>query len=201
MVMQDNRLANIMNKLLELLGVLFGASVSESKVDEIENIEVKPIEYNRSLYVNERPNTIIKFYDTKIRPDFWMSELMNSSSNNQLWICDWNRFNILMDALQHIRDLYGRVIITSFYRSPEFNDSLPGASKSSFHKKGIAADFRINFEGLNKDILVELFISLGIKNMGFYWKTINGVNVLDRCHIDTGETWNGEEYYIFDKNV
>ena len=153
------------------------------------------------ITVDTMPTKIIQCYDLRIRPNFFLSEFMNSLSNNQFWTCDWNRFNMLLDALQHIRDLYGRVVITSAYRSPEFNDNLKGASKSSFHKKGIAVDIKFDFSNTSKQELINLFVSLGMTNIGFYWEDLENQSGLNRVHIDLGKPWNNEEYYVFDKTA
>jgi len=53
-------------------------------------------------------------------------------------------FENLVLRLQALRSDLGRpVIITSGYRCPEYNETLPGAAKDSLHMKGMAADIRV----------------------------------------------------------
>ncbi|MEW6080889.1 MAG: D-Ala-D-Ala carboxypeptidase family metallohydrolase [Bacillota bacterium] len=53
-------------------------------------------------------------------------------------------FEDLVLRLQALRSDLGRpVIITSSYRCPEYNGTLPGAAKNSLHMKGMAADIRV----------------------------------------------------------
>ena len=56
------------------------------------------------------------------------------------------------NILQPIRDKFGRVKITSGYRSPELNASI-GGSKTSHHCYGYAADFEV--EGKDNKELAE----------------------------------------------
>lgn len=57
---------------------------------------------------------------------------------------------LVNNILQPVRDKYGRVKVTSGYRSPELNASI-GGSKTSHHCYGYAADFEV--EGMdNKEL-------------------------------------------------
>lgn len=59
---------------------------------------------------------------------------------------------LVTNILQPIRDKFGRVKVTSGYRSPELNASI-GGSKTSHHCYGYAADFEV--EGMDNKELAE----------------------------------------------
>lgn len=50
----------------------------------------------------------------------------------------------LLKNLQKVRDKYGPVTITSGERCEKYNNSLTGSSKTSYHLKGKAVDFKID---------------------------------------------------------
>lgn len=80
----------------------------------------------------------------------------------------------LVVALQDVTDAFSRITgrsvgiqITSGYRSPEENADTPGASKKSYHLKGMAADFRLYFKDNKKRIKPELIYNyMDEKNPG-----------------------------------
>ncbi len=88
---------------------------------------------------------------------------------------------ILIDAelvtiLQNIRDHFGKpIIINGAYRCEERNNSLPGASKTSYHMKGMAADIRFE-DSKNADELARYAETIGVRCVGKY---------SNRIHIDT----------------
>lgn len=95
----------------------------------------------------------------------------------------------LAALLQDIRNHFGKaVIISSAYRSAEYNKKIGGASQS-YHTKGMAADIYI--KGVKPVEIARYAESLGVKGIGlygdfvhvdtrttkFYWKTSNQISV------------------------
>jgi hypothetical protein len=58
---------------------------------------------------------------------------------------------IRMEAVRQILGNYP-LMITSWYRSKELNDAIPGSSKTSQHSKGQAVDFRSYLAGTPRQI-------------------------------------------------
>ena len=52
-----------------------------------------------------------------------------------------NAFNLTHNVLQVLRDKYGSIIVTSFYRNSAYNKSIGGVATSQ-HTKGEAADLQ-----------------------------------------------------------
>ena len=71
-------------------------------------------------------------------------------SSDGIWIgVDFELVNALQDVTDAFARMSGRRVgirITSAYRSPEVNARTQNASKSSFHLKGMAADFHLYFK-------------------------------------------------------
>ena len=108
--------------------------------------------------------------------------------------CNDGGATILIDQklavlLQDIRNHFGKaVIISSAYRSAEYNKKIGGASQS-YHTKGMAADIYI--KGVKPIEIARYAESLGVKGIGlygdfvhidtrttkFYWKTSNQISV------------------------
>ena len=91
----------------------------------------------------------------------------------------------LVEYLQKIRDHFGKpVTISSAYRCPSYNSSVSKAT-SSYHIKGMAADFYI--EGVAPIEIAKYAESIGILGIGLY---------SDFVHIDTRTVkffWYGHE--------
>lgn len=91
----------------------------------------------------------------------------------------------LFEYLQKIRDYFGKPLdITSAYRCPSYNRSVNGAT-SSYHTKGMAADFKI--DGVAPSKIAKYAESIGVLGIGLY---------SDFVHIDTRTTkffWYGHE--------
>ncbi|MFZ9908493.1 MAG: D-Ala-D-Ala carboxypeptidase family metallohydrolase [Candidatus Nanopelagicales bacterium] len=118
----------------------------------------------------------------KITEHFNLSEVENSDTAKKLGI-DNSLPESLADnvlrtckKLEEVRQLFGkRIIISSFYRSPELNSKV-GGSKTSAHMDGRACDFNVQWfdseSAFNK-----------IKESGI---------VLDQCILESnnkGSTW------------
>lgn len=91
----------------------------------------------------------------------------------------------LVEYLQKIRDYFGKPLdITSAYRCPSYNRSVNGTT-SSYHAKGMAADFKI--DGVAPSKIAKYAESIGILGIGLY---------SDFVHIDTRTSkffWYGHE--------
>lgn len=75
-----------------------------------------------------------------ITKNFQLYELANNKARDYIKLLlsgDVERFAELMQAL---RDKFGRIVVNSWYRTPSYNASLPGAIPNSLHLKGTAAD-------------------------------------------------------------
>ena len=127
----------------------------------------------------------------KIAKNFYLKELMNSSDGNYVLYPDPS----LGPKMQKLRDILGSMTITSGTRTKAFNTKVGGAS-NSFHLQGLAIDFKANFSGWNKMTLVKVFVACGFTNMKFYYRKVNGIWTLHRCHIDIGKPWNGKAFCV-----
>lgn len=68
-----------------------------------------------------------------------------SESGEQIAV-DFELVNILQESCDAFSRMLGRpvrIAITSGYRTPEENEKTPGASKNSYHLKGMAADYHL----------------------------------------------------------
>ena len=68
-----------------------------------------------------------------------------------------NCVNEILQLASGLEAKYGTIIITSGYRSPEYNKSVGGA-KDSYHTKGKAADIKVS--GLNSFELAQIIEKL-----------------------------------------
>lgn len=127
----------------------------------------------------------------KIAPNFYLHELMNSLDGNFVLYPDPS----LGPKLQRVRDILGPMTITSGTRTIAYNKKV-GGSSNSYHVKGLAVDFKANFNDWTKMGLVKIFKACGFTNMKFYYRKVNGIWTLHRCHIDIGKTWNGKSYCV-----
>ncbi len=80
----------------------------------------------------------------QITPHFKLAEF--NCKNGVAYPAEWvqRRLKPLCEALERIRCEFGgaAIIITSGYRTPEYNKQI-GGSKKSQHCEGIAADFKV----------------------------------------------------------
>lgn len=75
----------------------------------------------------------------------------------------------LMDKLQALRNAMGRpMVVTSGYRTPGYNATLPGAGTRSQHCEGMAADISMgNFLG-DEHLFYKHARLVGFTGFGFY---------------------------------
>lgn len=75
----------------------------------------------------------------------------------------------LLDRLQALRIAMGRpMVVTSGYRSPGYNATLPGAAPNSTHVQGLAADISMgNFLG-DELLFYKQARLIGFTGFGFY---------------------------------
>ncbi len=135
-----------------------------------------PWHINSCLYsFNPRNNLlmIIKNTNNRISQDFVESEFFTKDPG---YNADGHYLDDrLIDAVQYLRTLFGeRIIITSSYRSAEYNARIGGAM-NSFHTQGRAVDFQ--FLKRNKELISEVENSpeirqrlkeIGINGLLFY---------------------------------
>lgn len=112
--------------------------------------------------------------------DTWAHE---SDRNTTAWWVD----NDLVAWCQLIRDKIGeQIVITSGYRSPEYNDTIPGAKKNSQHILGRAVDIACDPIKKAKILQVVGEINSDIENKRLDLKPIRGIGPAyeDFVHLD-----------------
>jgi uncharacterized protein YcbK (DUF882 family) len=74
-------------------------------------------------------------YPEKLAPNFYLWEIACKCCGQAMFDL------VLLSRLQELRNHFNRPInVNSFYRCPDYNETLPGASKNSYHLYGMAAD-------------------------------------------------------------
>ena len=89
----------------------------------------------------------------------------------------------LLELLQRLRDVVGRVIVTSAYRTPEYNKKVGGIA-TSFHLSGKAADIQV--PGLTPYEVAIIADRIGFLGVGVY-PTF--------AHVDVGGDGKGGKLY------
>jgi len=97
----------------------------------------------------------------------------------------------LIDKLQQVRDIVGRINITSGYRTPSFNKKI-GGSPNSNHLKGLASDIVFDFTNWKQKQLRSIFMAVGFTNVGFYYHG----KELRWIHVDIGKPWNAVNGWV-----
>jgi uncharacterized protein YcbK (DUF882 family) len=86
-----------------------------------------------------------------------------------------------MDQLQELRDAYGKpMLVTSYYRSPEYNDVVSSTGRTGPHTTGRAVDIAVS--GIHTAALTFHAYQLGFT--GFGWQQKGAGRFL---HLDTLE--------------
>lgn len=118
--------------------------------------------------------SVSKQGETKLSSNFKVKEFQCHDKSDKVLI-DTNLVNLLQNIRSHFKK---PVIITSAYRTADYNASI-GGSKGSLHIKGQAADIQIS--GVSP-VLVGMYAeTLGAGGIGLYaYGTYTGFN-----HIDT----------------
>jgi uncharacterized protein YcbK (DUF882 family) len=96
-------------------------------------------------------------------------------------------------AYLRVKQLPAQIIVTSGYRTPEFNSSLEGAALNSMHVKAKAADIRI--PGVGTEALANLIKVIGVGGVGTYISK-------NFVHLDVGSvrTWRQAYYSPHDES-
>ena len=77
-----------------------------------------------------------------------------------------NMHQELLELLDEMRTIYGKpIVITSGYRTTQYNATLKNASKNSSHLKGLAVDIAIADSNQRYEI-IRIAMLLGIKRIG-----------------------------------
>lgn len=143
--------------------------------------------------------------DIHLTENFRLSEFINTKSGNKFHAPDLGKFMSLVEKLQELRNIAANpssgIIVTSGYRTPEYNKKVGGAS-NSYHMKGIAADIIFDFKYMdfNTNQLKSILKNIGFTNVGFYWLDYPKNTKLHRLHVDVGKPWKGE-FYVFNKKA
>lgn len=72
----------------------------------------------------------------------------------------------LLQAWLRINKLPSKILITSGYRTPEYNSTLEGAAKQSMHVRAMAAD--ISIPGVGAEQIAKLAKAIGVGGVGLY---------------------------------
>ena len=118
----------------------------------------------------------------KLGKHFNAYEFCNKEADNAIEVPNIELFQ----KLDQLREIVGRIDITSGYRTKDFNTQVRG-SKNSNHLKGLAADVKFDFSYWNLDQLKMILSGLGFVNIGFY---LNNMDFIQFIHLDIGERWN-----------
>lgn len=114
----------------------------------------------------------------QIAKNFTLSEFACKDGSKQI-VIDFE----LVDLLQRLRDIVGQTIITSGYRTPEYNKKCGGIS-TSFHITGKAADIKV--PGLTPYEVAIIADRIGFLGVGVY-PTFT--------HVDVGGDGKGGKLY------
>lgn len=140
-----------------------------------------------TLYANWRDVDAAEFQ--KRWPNFSPREIACKGTGRLLVNAD------ALDKLQELRNRLGvPIILTSAYRSPQHNATLPGAAKNSFHMQGNAFDVRM--ENHNPSHFEQVAREVGFTGIGYYPRS-------GFMHIDTRPTpatW-GTPFPMTDTNL
>lgn len=106
--------------------------------------------------------------------------------------------NLANNVLQPIRDAWGPILVNSGYRSIALNKAI-GGSKTSDHRKGLAADITAGSDTSNRE-LFNLIISMIEKKQLIVGQLILEVppNSRNWIHISTQTKTNTNEVLIYD---
>ncbi len=94
-------------------------------------------------------------------PSFTPAEMACSMTGTLVYNADF------MDWLQALRYLYAKpMVITSGYRSPEHQKTLPGSRETGAHVDAMAVDVKVS--GTEAHNLMVLAAQLGVKGVGVH---------------------------------
>lgn len=118
----------------------------------------------------------------QLTENFTAVEFANSSDGFAIKIPDMRLFT----SLQKLRDKVGPIIITSGYRTKEFNAKVKGSANSN-HLLGMALDIQFEFGNYTEQQLRDLVAECGFSNLGIYYNKSKKVQWL---HVDISKRWN-----------
>ncbi len=107
--------------------------------------------------------------DVLLSPHFWLSELVRSDRALRLGLRNdpspdqvRSLTRLCLDLLEPVRDEFGPLAVTSGLRLPRVNGALPGASDTSAHPAGWAADVQPIRSGVTLKAIVDWVIASGL---------------------------------------
>lgn len=167
----------MINRLLTFVRDIFKRDYSEvnAAIASFEGREqFNKVGKDMSELYFEKWTDAISSWDKKRWPNFHVKEFAQGigtpewhAGKTPVMICE----NFL-DKLQHLRDLYARpIIITSGYRSPEYNARVSSTGKTGPHTTGRAVDIAVYGEHALEIVSLAPqcgFTGVGVKQNGDY---------------------------------
>ena len=109
--------------------------------------------------------------------------------------CERNEMKqVFIDRLEHFRRLLGDkpIIVTSAFRCPVYNATIPGTAQNSDHTRGLAADVVVHNDERPITELARIAVAVGFDGVGDYADGHLHVDLGGKRHADGGpRQWTG----------